>query len=153
MAELARRADTSPATLSRYENGWTRFETYTLKKLATALDCDLHIEFRPINVDRRVRRSAGISPEKQWRRLFWDRPLAAGDLRRYPVWVAERILDYGNLDDVRALRRALGRRTFLATIALASRVSPRTRVFWRQILEKEGVACTKKFSRPAVWTY
>jgi len=45
LSEVARRADTSPATLSRYENGWTRFETYTLRKLAAALESTLRVEF------------------------------------------------------------------------------------------------------------
>jgi len=41
LGRLARRANTSVATLSRCENGWTRFELQTLEKLAAALDCRL----------------------------------------------------------------------------------------------------------------
>lgn len=48
LQRAAHRMDTSPATLSRYENGWQRFEIYTLNKIATALGYRLKISFDPI---------------------------------------------------------------------------------------------------------
>ena len=150
LSEVARRAGTSPATLSRYENGWTRFETYTLRKLALALDCELAIEFRP-----KARPPCGPSSRqevcKQLGRLFWDHPLTPDDLAVHAAWVTERILEYGDLNDVRMLQDTMGREAFLAAAAEAHRVSPRTRSFWTQLLEMEGIPCTRKYSRNTAW--
>lgn len=146
LSEVARRAGTSPATLSRYENGWTRFETYTLRKLAVALGCELKIEILPKTTQGR----AGLDRSEahaRLKRLFWDHPLGPEDLQKYPVWVVERVLDYGNLDDIRAIGDLMGKEAFLQTVIEARRVSPRTRNFWSQILDMEGLACTRKCSR------
>ena len=85
------------------------------------------------------------------RRLFWDHPLTEADLMAHPVWLIERVLDYGNLDDVYMLQNVLGRANFLRIAAQAVRVSPRTRSFWRQLLEMEGIPCTREFSRDTPW--
>lgn len=150
LSDVARRAGTSPATLSRYEHGWTRFETYTLRKLAAALGCELRIEFIPRTAQGMTasRRSAA---KARLKRLFWDHPLEAGDLETYSVWVVERVLEFGNLADVRALRDLMGRDAFLKAVQAARRVSSRTRNFWCQVLDLEGIPCTKKCSRNTVW--
>ena len=150
LSEVARRAGTSPATLSRYENGWSRFETYTLRKLASALDCELQIALEPKSTDRPAPVDFA-SAVKHLRRLFWDHPLTEEDLTDYPVWVLERILDHGNLEDVHMLESLMGRTGFLQTAAKAQRVSPRTREFWRQVLELEGIQCTREYSRNTAW--
>jgi transcriptional regulator with XRE-family HTH domain len=149
-SEVARRAGTSAATLSRYEHGWTRFETYTLRKLAAALDCELSIELRPKRKPGRKHRSRRQMVERLGR-LFWDHPLALEDLERHPTWVVERVLEYGALEDIHLLCDLMGREVFLATAATAHRVSPRTRGFWEQILNLEGIACTRKYSRNTAW--
>jgi len=150
LSEVARRAGTSAATLSRYEHGWTRFETYTLRKLALALGCELAIELRPKATRKPTARSrrqvcAVLA------RLFWDHPLKPEDLEAHPTWVVERVLEYGALEDIHALCDTMGRRAFLSAVAAADRVSPRTRSFWRQVLELEGIPCTKKYSRNTAW--
>ena len=150
LSDVARRAGTSPATLSRYENSWTRFETYTLRKLALALDCELAIELRPKTRSKRNLRSRQEIC-KQLGRLFWDHPLTPEDLAKHAAWVTERVLEYGDLDDVRTLHDTMGREAFLAAAAEAHRVSPRTRNFWIQLLEMEGIPCTKKYSRNTAW--
>jgi len=150
LSELARRAGTSPATLSRYEHGWTRFETYTLRKLAVALGCDLHLELKP----KATRGREPITPRatvSRLKRLFWDHPLREADLSTHATWVVERVLDYGNLADIHALVHTMGKEVFLKTVAAAHRVSPRTRNFWNQLLEMEGIPCTKKYSRNTAW--
>jgi len=150
LSTVARRAGTSPATLSRYENGWTRFETYTLRKLAVALDCELAIELQP-KTHRECRSSDCQALCDQLARLFWDHPLTPGDLDTHATWVVERVLEYGDLNDIYALHDSMGREAFLDAAAAAHRVSPRTRSFWLQILEMEGIPCTKKYSRDTVW--
>lgn len=150
LADIARRAGTSAATLSRYENGWSRFEVYTLRKLSEALDCELHIELRP--------RLEGVSSRitarqacKKLKRLFWDHPLVEKDLTSHSVWVAERVLEFGSLEDVGTLRDFMGQDCFLDNVSRAERVSAKTANFWKQILEMEGVSCTKKYSRDTAW--
>jgi transcriptional regulator with XRE-family HTH domain len=150
--QLARRAGTSVATLSRYESGWTRFELYTLRKLAAALGCRLQVRFVP------VRQSVtSWSREKlvqRLGRLFWDRPLATEDLDRYPRWVVERVVEYGTLEDVRGLISAMGRARFVQWVRRTRWQSPRTRAFWEGILTEE-TSCMKRRSRPQAgnfWT-
>ena len=149
LSEVARRAGTSAATLSRYENGWDRFEVYTLRKLATALGCRLVIRLDP----------AGGAPEpvsradavRQLGRLFWDHPLCDRDLDEHPVWVLERVLEYGSLEDVHALLGLMGRERFLDGVGQARFHSPRARSFWEKMLALEGRTCTRKYSRDAAW--
>ena len=150
LSKVARRAGTSAATLSRYEHGWTRFETYTLRKLALALDCDLDITLSPKG-KREPRARTAREVAKRLRRLFWDHPLRADDVDKHPVWVVERVLEYGTLADLDALRDLMGRRAFLAAVASARRLSPKTRNFWRHMLAMEGIPCTKKYSRNTAW--
>ena len=152
LSALGRRVGTSAATLSRYEHGWTRFETYTLQKLAAALECELRIEFvdRPKRTPQRTTPASAIRP---LRRLFWDHPLVVQDFERHLVWVMERVLEYGALADVRLMMNVLGRQPFFETAARVNRVSAKTTAFWRPILQREGVPCTKKFSRNTAWTY
>jgi len=150
LSEVARRAGTSPATLSRYEHGWTRFETYTLRKLAVSLNCDLKIELVPKAESKEAAADRGEALS-QLKRLFWDHPLTDSDLEEHAVWVAERVLEYGNLYDIALLRDAMGKRAFLDAAARAERVSPRTRNFWSKILEMEGISCTKAYSRSTAW--
>ena len=150
LTEVARRAGTSAATLSRYEHDWTRFEVYTLRKLASALNCELQIGFRP-KARRRPSAHAPRDVVAQLSRLFWDHPLTRNDLDAHPVWVVERVLEYGALDDIDLLRDTMGRKAFLEAVASAHRVSPRTRNFWDHMLNMEGITCTKKYSRNTAW--
>jgi len=83
--------------------GGPRFETYTLRKLAAALDCELKIDLRP----KETNALAGLSRAEataRLKRLFWDLRSRKPISRCIPVWVAERVLDYGSLDDIHALR-------------------------------------------------
>lgn len=148
LSELARRAGTSAAALSRYESGWRRFEVGTLRKIAVALGCDLKIELTPVRPPRpRSRRTAMT----KLTRLFWDHDLKPGDLKRHPAWVISRILEYGNLDDVRILQSVIGKREFLRKVAGSRFSSSRTEAFWRCMLEVEGVACTKRSFPREAW--
>jgi len=145
LTQLARRADTSAPTLSRYENGWSRFEVATLQKLATALGCELVVRLEPKETlhDRPTTAEA----VEQLDRLFWDTPLEESHLTENTLWVVERVLEFGSLDDVRILIAHMGRAEFFHLVGGARLESARTRTFWQQMLEKEGVACTRKFSR------
>lgn len=153
MAEVARRAGTSVASLSRYESGWSRFEVYTLKKLASALGCEVDITLRPVQSVRPVPVDRAEAVHRL-KRLFWDHDLTPDDLESCPVWVAERVLDYGQLEDIHLLRGVLGPDAFLRIVAASvNRLSPRTRALWLQLLDMEGVPCTKACFRDTAWNY
>lgn len=145
LSQLARRADTSAPTLSRYENGWSRFEVKTLQKLATALGCELIIRLEP--KETQCDQTDQTEVIERLGRLFWDTRLEATHLVENTLWVIERVLEYGNLDDVRMLIAHLGRDEFTRLVSGARLESVRTRAFWHQMLEKEGVECTRRFSR------
>ncbi len=145
LSQLARRSGTSAATLSRYESGWTRFEVYTLRKLATALGCDLVITLQPR--DKRPEPPSPAGVVRRLRRLFWDQRLKPEHLEANPLWVVERVLELGDLDDIRLLVGFLGRETFLRRVAEARFSSEKTRVFWQQILAREGMVCTTRSFR------
>jgi transcriptional regulator with XRE-family HTH domain len=145
LTQLARRADTSPATLSRYENGWDRFEVYTLRKLATALGCELVVRLEP--KARPIARPQPAEAVRRLRRLFWDRRLTARHLEENTLWVVERVLEYGDLDDVHILVGLMGRKAFLGHVAQARFSAERSRGFWRQVLAREGMECTRRYSR------
>jgi transcriptional regulator with XRE-family HTH domain len=146
LKKLACLAGTSIATVSRYESGWTRFELYTLKKLATALGCRLEIAFRPWA----GRKRCGSEIELLGRigRFFWDRRLNQGDIRSFPDWIVGRVLQYGKVDDIRSLAEFLGRERFLGILAGIRMPPGKVERFWQTMLRLEGVSCMKKLSRP-----
>jgi transcriptional regulator with XRE-family HTH domain len=149
LAKLAGRVRTSAATISRYENGWHRFEMYTLQKLASGLGCRLVIGLEPLVAHgAKEGRPTAIA---RLRRLFWDTPLRPTHLRDYPTWVMRRVLEYGGLPDIRALLRLLGRNEFLRLAAGMRFSSEKTGRFWAAMLAQEGVKCkTKPFPRAAM---
>jgi transcriptional regulator with XRE-family HTH domain len=146
LSAVARRAGTSAATLSRYENGWSRFEVQTLHKLATALDCDLQVALQPRSIDK-ISSPDRARVAKQLRRLFWDHPLKPQDLDVHTIWVVERVLEYGQLADVHLLRDYLGLDAFWFAVQEARFTSEKARNFWEQMLQQEGRSCTRAFSR------
>jgi transcriptional regulator with XRE-family HTH domain len=151
LTELARLTDTSVPTLSRYENGWTRFEVSTLRKLATALNCRLRIALEPVEPPSTSHLDKADAMRRLGR-LFWDADLTPETFTGYPVWVVERVLELGQLDDVHALQLLMGRDGFLKAVQSATRVSAKTRTFWNGMLEKEGWECMRKSSRQAAWS-
>ncbi len=151
MADVARKAGTSPASVCRYEQHWDRFEIYTLQKLANALNCELKLSLEPRQTS--PTRVSKPSVVRQLKRLFWDRPLRSDDLTRYPQWVIQRVLEYGSLKDVKMLMRWMGREVFLDGVSLARLHSPKTTNFWHKLLEREGIACTKRSSPSTAWKY
>ena len=148
LSQLARRVDTSAATVSRYEHGWARFRVDTLRKLATALGCRLLITLEPVDAPR-----GKPTPEymaQKLGRLFWDRRLCKSDFHDYPLWIVERVLEYGSLDDIRLLMNMMGRNTFLENVSRARLQSAKTITFWHRMLEKEDIPCTRRYSRHTV---
>lgn len=136
LSQVARRVRTSPATISRYESGWHRFELYTLQKLASALECRLRIGLEPVRLSTPA--ASTRSSLKRLGRLFWDTPLRQEDLRLHPHWVIQRILEAGTLEDVRILVALLGKDRVLSEAASIRFRSVKTARFWKSMLELEG---------------
>lgn len=133
LQELARRAGTSAPTLHRYETGWDRFEIATLRRIATALCARLEV--------RLLANEASLAPVWPGKRdllkllapLFWDKRLTSTDLTEHSRWVLGRVLMYGHLDQMRAVRRYYG--DDLIRDAIAQRgIDGRTRGYWEMIL-------------------
>jgi len=150
LSRLARLAGTSAATLSRYENGWNRFELATLRKLATALGYRLEIVWSPMEQQGVLETEAQLG--QRLGRLFWDRRLRRGDVQQYPAWIVGRVIQYGKIADILALATYLGREQFLRILSDLRMPSPKSERFWRAILRLEGVSCTKRPSPPRVAT-
>jgi transcriptional regulator with XRE-family HTH domain len=146
LARAARRAGTSAATLCRYERGWSRFELPTLRRLAAALNCRLDVRLIPVVIPPARGGPTGFA---RLRRLFWDRRLAEGDIERHAAWVVGRIVEHGDLEDVRWLAAKLGTDRFLALTADVRYSSARAARLWEGIRDMEGIACTRRRSRPA----
>jgi len=153
LAQVARKSDTSVSALSRYENGWHRFELATLEKLAAALGCRLSVRFEPLENNLPEEKITAGEVIGQVERLLWDKKPRPEDLRRYPRWIVERVLEFGNLRDVRALIGYFGRDDFLDLVSTCRFSSRRTAVFWENILKREKPECTKKRSPRAAGSY
>jgi len=153
LAQVARKSDTSVSALSRYENGWHRFELATLEKLAGALGCRLSVKLEPLEDNLSEEKTTAGEVIGRIERLFWDKKPRPEDLNRYPRWIVERVLEFGNLRDVRTLIGYFGRDEFLELVSMCRFSSKRTSVFWENILKREKPECTKKPSPRAAGSY
>jgi hypothetical protein len=75
------------------------------------------------------------------------------DLEDYPLWVIERVLEYGALPDVRYLVDLMGRKKFLQRVAQVRFKSAKTESFWLEMLKREGQPCTRSLSRKEARNY
>ena len=142
LSQMAKRVDTSPAALSRYENGWQRFEIYSLRKIAAALNCRLYVDFVPIHNYKNIQNEA--EAWKKMKRLFWDKKINRNDLVNYPEWVIKRVLEYGKMEDVKFIISFLGEKIFFRNLLKVKFSSKKTDIFWQNILKKENITCMKK---------
>jgi hypothetical protein len=62
-------------------------------------------------------RRGTTSDLRKLNRLFWDRGLRKRDLEEYPLWVLERVLEHGSLEDVRIIAARMGHKWFLDNVA------------------------------------
>ncbi|MBI2970209.1 MAG: helix-turn-helix transcriptional regulator [Gammaproteobacteria bacterium] len=130
---LAERVGTSAPTLHRYETGWDRFEIRTLRRIAAALGGELEVRLLARHPEVRI----GARDKRQLRRLlsplFWDTELSAADLVQHRRWVLARVLMYGDLGQVRAVRRFYGDDAIREAVAQRG-IDARTRNYWTTLL-------------------
>lgn len=136
LAALAERAGTSAPTVHRYENGWDRFELGTLRRLAAALGAHLQVQLLDAAPRNGVGEKASLTTHalvQSLQPLFWDRKLAPIDLQSFPRWVIERVLMFGDLHQVRAVR-AHFTDALVREAALGRGTDTRTRNYWQTVL-------------------
>lgn len=95
---------------------------------------------------------------KELHRYFWDTDPMKVDLRRHRRFIIERLLEFGDEEAIRWVRRTFGDDAIGEVVRKSRRLSKRTANFWRLILgiPKEQVACLSKRSRNPLrryWSY
>ena len=134
LSDLAQLADTSAPTMHRYESGWDRFELNTLRKIAAGLGATLEVRLIP---SLKILSPGKSGPEEILTLvapLFWDHKLQVSDLERHPEWILGRVLMFGSLNQVRAVRRYYGDPAILKAVRRRE-VDSRPRNYWELILE------------------
>jgi len=132
LKQLAARIGTSESAVHRYESGWDRFEIRTLRRLAEALDATLEIRLEKRSDADDPRDARDLS--RRLAPLFWDVDLQPHHLRDNPDWVLRRVLEFGDLDQNRWVRRYFGDDA-IARAAQHRSMSPRVRRFWEVVLQ------------------
>lgn len=135
LSELARRVGTSAATMHRYESGWDRFEVRTLQKIARALDTALEIRLIPMGPEAVPSEQTEEELVASLDPLFWDKDLAAPDLRSHPKWVVARVLRFGTMEQVQSVRVYFGDNAIREAIRRRD-VDERTRNLWTLLLNE-----------------
>jgi transcriptional regulator with XRE-family HTH domain len=132
---LADLVGSSESAIHRYESGWDRFEVRTLRRLAEALDAQLEIRLEPRlgADDPRDERDlvARIAA------LYWDVELQPRHLVENQQWVLRRVLEFGDLEQNRWVRRYFGDEA-VAEAAQHRSMSPRVNRFWSLVLSEKG---------------
>ncbi len=67
-------------------------------------------------------------------RLLWDVDRSKVDIRQHQRFLIARVLDYGDPETVRWLRRTYGDEALLEVVDSGAALSPRTAGFWRALL-------------------
>lgn len=91
-------------------------------------------------------------------RYFWDIDPTRLDVDRYPVYVLERLLEYGDLPSARWMLEHFSREDIIAVLKTSRRLSPLSANFWALYfgLGKESVQCLSKPYQRAqdeIWPY
>ena len=75
---------------------------------------------------------------EEFRKYFWDVDYDDLSLEKYPKFIAERIMNYGDLDSVKWLQSVLDRE-FIRSVVLNSRnLNPKARNYWELVLNIKG---------------
>ena len=82
----------------------------------------------------------GHNPDmpEEFRKYFWDVDYDDLSLEKYPKFIAERILNFGDLDAVKWLQSVLDR-DFIRSVIINSRnLNPKTKNYWKLMLGESG---------------
>jgi transcriptional regulator with XRE-family HTH domain len=134
---------TSAAAIHRYENGWERFDIRTLEKITQALGVEMTIHFRlrPHNCnDGNLGEAYRILKP-----LFWDARLSKNQLKRHPDWLVQRVLQFGNLAQVKTLLALFGFTKIRDSFAKQRhKFDRKTQAAWSAYFTLKDPSCTLK---------
>lgn len=75
---------------------------------------------------------------EEFRKYFWDVDYDHLILEKYPKFIAERIMNYGDLDSVRWLQSVLDREFIRSVVLNSLNLNPKTRNYWELVLGNSG---------------
>jgi Arc/MetJ-type ribon-helix-helix transcriptional regulator len=83
---------------------------------------------------------------KRLHQYFWDTDPAQIDLDKNKEYIAERVLDWGQTEDVRWLINTYGKELIKTVVKNRRGLSPKSAIFWADILgiNQREVACLSK---------
>jgi hypothetical protein len=89
---------------------------------------------------------------------FWDIDAKTLNIQKYPQYVIERLLEYGDPEALRWLFKNFSKREIRKILYRTRALSPRTAHFWAGVLDidKKDVLCLQKHflaRRRVVWPY
>ena len=89
---------------------------------------------------------------------FWDIDPARLDVNEYPVYVLERLLEYGDLPSVRWMLEHFSRQEIVNVLQTSGRLSPLSANFWALYfgIDKELMPCLLKpypRGQDKIWPY
>ncbi len=91
-------------------------------------------------------------------RYFWDIDPTQLDVDQYPVYVLERLLEYGDPLSVRWMLKHFSRQEIVAVLQTSRRLTPLSANFWALHfeLDRESVPCLSKSchkEQDEIWPY
>ncbi|MFN3527936.1 MAG: DUF6922 domain-containing protein [Candidatus Altarchaeaceae archaeon] len=73
---------------------------------------------------------------EEFRKYFWDCEFEELSLEKYPKFIIERILQFGNINDIKWLLSKVNRDLFFEVATTSRRLDDKTKNFWKIYLKK-----------------
>lgn len=79
------------------------------------------------------------------RKLFWDVKKEEVDPERYPSYIISRIMDYGDVEDVKWMLKTFSREQIIEVVKKRRGLSRKSAIFWSVYFEipREEIECLK----------
>ena len=92
------------------------------------------------------------------KKYFWDVNFKELDFEKYPAYISERILEYGNVKAVKWLLRNVSKQDLKKIIIKTYQLSPKSANFWALFfnIPKQKILCLNKSylkQRKSHWPY
>lgn len=81
---------------------------------------------------------SGFDIPEEFRKYFWDVAYDDLSLEKYPKFIAERILNFGDLDAIKWLQAVLDREFIRSVIINSRNLNPKTKNYWNLMLDESG---------------
>lgn len=99
-----------------------------------------------------------MSMEKTFKNIFWDADVEKIDPKTKSKYVIERILEYGDKEQIKWMLRFYGRDQIIKEVETSRQLSPKSASFWGNYfnLPHEEIKCLNKLSQEtqkALWPY